>query len=143
MGRGQCMSMGMKCPRDGQDLVTKLHESSPPFHVEICPRCHGIWFDEGELNRVLPELTIRLETMKWQPCTAGETPVDSPRSGTTCETIHLEVGDLTIHRDPATKGHWVDGCELEHVTAFAQTACKETRDHVDYIAREMAELGYH
>jgi ferritin-like protein len=37
----------------------------------------------------------------------------------------------------------VDGCELEHVKAFAQTACRETRDHVDYIAREMAELGYH
>lgn len=134
----------MKCPRDGEELVTKLYSGNASFHVEICPKCHGIWFDEGELNHVLPELTIRLELMKWQPAAAvGGSPVISPCSGAECETLHLEVGDITIHRDPVTKGHWVDGCELEHLKDFAKTACQETRDHVDYIAREMAELGYH
>jgi Zn-finger nucleic acid-binding protein len=134
----------MKCPRDGEELVTKLYCGKTRFHVEICPKCHGVWFDQGELNHVLPELSIRLEQMKWKPAAASDiSAVISPASGAACETLHLEVGDITIHRDPVTGGHWVDGCELEHVKDFAQTACQETRDHVDYIAREMAELGYH
>lgn len=133
----------MKCPRDGEELVTKLYEGKDPFHVEICPKCNGVWFDEGELNRVVPELTIRLEQMKWKPAASNHAPVISPKSGAACEALYLEVADLTIDRDPVTKGCWIDGCEIEHLKAFARTACQETRDHIDYIAQQMAELGHH
>jgi hypothetical protein len=37
----------MKCPKDGADLVEREHES---VKVDVCPECHGMWMDQGELE---------------------------------------------------------------------------------------------
>ena len=37
----------MKCPKDGTDLKER------EFHhvkIDMCPRCKGVWLDEGELE---------------------------------------------------------------------------------------------
>ena len=37
----------MKCPKDGSDLKER------EFHhvkIDMCPRCKGVWLDEGELE---------------------------------------------------------------------------------------------
>ena len=139
-----CRNTSVKCPRDGEEIITKLYEGQGRFHVEICPKCHGIWFDQGELNRVLPELTIRIEGMKWKPAPASHHVVISPKSSKPCEALQLDVADgLIVDRDPETGGFWVDGDEVEHLKQFATTACQDTRDHVDYIAQQMMEMGYH
>ncbi|MDX2081093.1 MAG: zf-TFIIB domain-containing protein [Terrimicrobiaceae bacterium] len=134
----------MKCPRDQEELVTQVYEGHGRFHVEICPKCHGIWFDAGELNLVLPELTIRLENMKWKPAPESHAKVVSPKTGALCDALQLDVADgLIVDRDPVSGGHWIDGDELDHLKQFAQTACAETREHVDFIARQMEEMGFH
>ena len=40
----------MHCPKCGCDL-----QSVEKFHVELdfCPSCNGVWFDQGELDRVI------------------------------------------------------------------------------------------
>lgn len=136
------MGSGMKCPRDGEELVTKLYEGQGRFHVEICPKCHGVWFDKGELNLVLPELTIRIEGMKWKPAPVQHAVVISPKSGAACEALQLDVArDLIVDRDPTSGGFWVDGDQMDRLKEFAKSACQETRDHVDFIARQMFEMG--
>ena len=37
----------MKCPKDGADLKeTDYHH----VKVDVCPECHGIWLDSGEID---------------------------------------------------------------------------------------------
>jgi len=40
----------MHCPRDGSDLEAhKFHN----VHMDICPKCRGLWLDVGELEMIL------------------------------------------------------------------------------------------
>ncbi|HXC50860.1 MAG TPA: zf-TFIIB domain-containing protein [Candidatus Limnocylindrales bacterium] len=38
------------CPRDGDSLVTRIEHK---VSVDVCPTCHGIWLDNGELETIL------------------------------------------------------------------------------------------
>jgi Zn-finger nucleic acid-binding protein len=37
----------MKCPKCGADLEEREIESAK---VDVCPECHGLWLDQGELD---------------------------------------------------------------------------------------------
>ena len=37
----------MKCPKDGADLQEREVES---VKIDVCPECHGLWLDQGELD---------------------------------------------------------------------------------------------
>ena len=39
----------MKCPKCGGDLKEETHEH---VKVDMCPECHGMWLDAGELEIV-------------------------------------------------------------------------------------------
>ncbi|MFC1746066.1 zf-TFIIB domain-containing protein [Candidatus Riflebacteria bacterium] len=40
----------MKCPRDAEELKKEMYEAE--IEVDHCPRCHGFWLDEGELQQI-------------------------------------------------------------------------------------------
>jgi len=40
----------MRCPRCGGHLTVEHHSG---IEVEHCPECHGLWFDEGEAERLV------------------------------------------------------------------------------------------
>jgi ribosomal protein L31 len=40
----------VKCPRDGSDLEERVYRS---VRIDVCPKCHGVWLDTGELEMVL------------------------------------------------------------------------------------------
>jgi ribosomal protein L31 len=41
---------GMKCPRcDGRLLETDYEQ----IKIDVCDKCHGVWFDPGELAQVI------------------------------------------------------------------------------------------
>lgn len=37
----------MKCPKCGADLREETHDH---VKVDICPECHGMWLDAGEMD---------------------------------------------------------------------------------------------
>lgn len=39
----------MKCPKCGADLAEQEHG---PVKVDVCPDCHGMWLDNGELEMI-------------------------------------------------------------------------------------------
>ena len=39
----------MKCPKCGADLKEKSHGD---VTVDVCPECHGMWLDAGEIDLV-------------------------------------------------------------------------------------------
>ena len=42
-----------RCPRDGRTLVRMRSARAPRVIVELCPQCHGLWLDGGELAQIL------------------------------------------------------------------------------------------
>jgi Zn-finger nucleic acid-binding protein len=43
----------MDCPRCKTNLENQIiHEQGLEIELDVCPSCHGTWFDEGELQRV-------------------------------------------------------------------------------------------
>ncbi|MDH3496893.1 MAG: zf-TFIIB domain-containing protein [Gemmatimonadota bacterium] len=48
--RAERQSHFMKCPRCGGDLRVEHYQG---IEVERCPDCHGLWFDEGEAQRLV------------------------------------------------------------------------------------------
>ena len=41
---------GIKCARDGTELDEQVHDG---VRVDVCPTCHGIWLDGGEIVHLL------------------------------------------------------------------------------------------
>lgn len=41
------------CPWCRVKLELRPVPGTPPFHIERCQRCHGMWLDEGELERCI------------------------------------------------------------------------------------------
>ncbi len=45
----------MKCPVDGNELVTKQKDA---FTVHTCPECKGIWLSRAELDKIITQSEI-------------------------------------------------------------------------------------
>ena len=109
------MSGTIKCPKCATSLESKTLETIP---VDQCPTCHGIWFDEQELQSVLTrshDLSSGLHGRSRDPSLdqkRGACPRD--KSGmlrafsTTDERIVLDMC-LDCH------GLWLDGGELDRL----------------------------
>jgi len=50
IGRGR--PAGLLCPRDAQPLTAVIHRG---VEVDVCGTCGGIWFDNGELQKILAQ----------------------------------------------------------------------------------------
>jgi Zn-finger nucleic acid-binding protein len=44
-----------RCPECGRKMAKESTEGRPPITFDHCPRCGGMWFDQGELDRVLSQ----------------------------------------------------------------------------------------
>ncbi|MEZ6060680.1 MAG: zf-TFIIB domain-containing protein [Planctomycetaceae bacterium] len=43
------------CPRDSTRLTRMCSSLNPDVVVDVCPTCHGIWLDGGELQKLVSE----------------------------------------------------------------------------------------
>jgi Zn-finger nucleic acid-binding protein len=50
IGRGR--PAGISCPGDGQALTAVKHRG---IEVDVCGTCGGVWFDHGELQKILAQ----------------------------------------------------------------------------------------
>ena len=47
----------MNCPVDGRKLLLTHREG---IELDYCPECRGIWFDRGELDKVIERTNLQL-----------------------------------------------------------------------------------
>jgi uncharacterized protein len=109
----------MKCPKCTGD-AKEIQVGG--ITLDRCGRCHGIWFDRRELDRVLDKLR------------AGEAPPPSSRSPlsekldsvlASCprcsksleRTESLAVNGLFYDGCPGCGGAWLDGGELDEIAS--------------------------
>lgn len=106
----------MNCVKCEAELVST---SLGPVTLDRCELCGGIWFDGRELERIIAHVRAGGRS----PSQARVTPHDHdagacPRCGV--GLIHeplLSLDGLHYDRCPAGHGSWLDGGELDKITA--------------------------
>ncbi|HEU4522876.1 MAG TPA: zf-TFIIB domain-containing protein [Thermoanaerobaculia bacterium] len=100
----------MNCPKCAVSLVRKRFKERPT-DVDFCQKCHGIWFDDGELSSIL-----RVPARHLAP------PANPRPSALLCPRCEKQLllfpypGTLTIIDGCGTcRGVWLDGGEYQEL----------------------------
>jgi len=96
------------CP-DGHGLMIRARvHLEPHFYLEKCPACGGIWFDRGELNRILEsnlcENLAMFWTFSWQR-TQHKKKGEEYYHKTNRELLGDDIYDAIIELAEKLKGH--------------------------------------
>ena len=89
--------------------------------VDICPNCHGVYFDRGELRDLLELVNdfvdVQLDEPEIEniPATERDFQPDCPGCGQTLEPH--QVSQVWIDRCPDCQGIWLDQGELSALRA--------------------------
>ncbi|WP_425401079.1 zf-TFIIB domain-containing protein [Aeoliella sp.] len=111
----------MKCPRDGAELATVRIDG---VELDKCHHCDGLWFDQGELDRVrnldFTDVEERLEQKYGNPdVAAGKVNgyMRCPRctDGRLQEFTYTYGNRVRIDRCNECLGVWVDDNELDAI----------------------------
>ncbi len=103
----------VKC--DGQLRKVVIGE----IEVDKCDRCSGIWFDLGELEKILEQKHIEalrneIDNNEGHDEKQGK----CPRCGGTGNMVRVtSLKDADVHIDTCSVcyGQWLDGGEIEHL----------------------------
>lgn len=89
--------------------------------VDQCDNCYGIWFDVGELSKVLNQNDITVLKQKIDKSTGHDVVTATcPKCGHQYKLVHIELienSELHIDACPNCFGLWLDGGELEILKA--------------------------
>lgn len=118
----------MKCPVCNIDMIVVEHKK---IELDYCVKCHGVWFDSGELELLLE--TLR-EPGAGSQTEALLTPAEakSAEKQRKCPICGKKMKKTTVCPEPRVlidtcprgEGLWFDGGELGQVVAqFAVRQC--------------------
>jgi Zn-finger nucleic acid-binding protein len=123
------------------------HRKTHDVTLDECPKCNGIWFDQGELDKVKDDMDPDLRWMDfdlwiWD----GEFQMTPERlncthcNHTDLRALHYDTEDVTIFYCPSCKGIWLQAGDLHKiVTALDKEA--ERKNVTDYIKASLKEAS--
>lgn len=126
----------MKCPIDGADLASHVHEAA--IEVDKCPECGGVWLDHRELERIqdarsndyteeikrLPDLVGQAYAMA---LARSKEEIHCPKCDQTMERReHGYCSQVLIDSCPHCRGIWLDHQEIGALEVFFERAHAET-----------------
>ena len=106
--------------------------------VDLCPTCHGLWFDAGELQRmvnivnIMSQIKLDEEDIDTIPETERERHLKCPDEGIRLDERDVGRGFI-IDVCPSCGGLWLDDGEL--------AAIKLVEQHVERNVRLYERLG--
>ncbi len=122
----------MKCPRDGTELAPENYEGD--VEVDVCPRCGGMFLDDGELEVIQKTverdhsalLNEPLDSVKAGMAAASNEalgPVACPKCGVEMTGRRYGLGSQ-VQIDVCAEGCglWLDSGELEALEAFYESS---------------------
>ena len=113
------------CPKCDVGLVIFNFKG---IEVDICPKCHGLWLDQGELEELLHSTNAKapnpLLTSHGQP---GTLPAGEKNFCPRCDARMVEIlveqpgkEPLVLDRCPREHGLWFDADELQRFLTGSQ-----------------------
>ncbi len=109
----------MICPTCKSDMIVIEHKRT---ELDYCPKCHGVWFDSGELELFLESLNLEKPTQFINDLYKA-TEVESSEKKRRCPICGQKMGKVSIGQetgiltDVCRKGDglWFDGGEVGQV----------------------------
>jgi Zn-finger nucleic acid-binding protein len=81
----------------------------PNIIIDVCPKCHGIWLDKGELGKVLKDKKLT-DYLTKHIGTKSKSPMVCPRCGMTMD--FEKADDIEVDVCLSCGGVWLDEGEL-------------------------------
>ncbi|TWU04700.1 TFIIB-type zinc ribbon-containing protein [Stieleria varia] len=101
----------MQCPEcSTEKLVTKSLRPSK-VAIDVCPSCHGAWFDADEMPDVLSVATADLAP----PSDSRPSLRMCPKGCHRMRAFHYPQTDVLIDMCPQCKGLWLDHGEFSEI----------------------------
>jgi len=100
----------------------------PNITIDICPNCHGIWLDKGELQKILKDRKLA-DYLTKHIGTKSRSPMVCPRCGNTMDIEKVE--DIEVDVCLSCGGVWLDEGELKDLKQI-----KEERYELDMAAKK-------
>jgi Zn-finger nucleic acid-binding protein len=122
----------MLCPKDNIVCDPILLQD---VEVDVCPKCQGVWLDNGEVRRLVrhlsvPEFSSVDELFKaWEVSERqGTTPIDfwvedkltCPKEGAQMQKHYFAGSHIGVDHCLICKGFWLDGGELQAVARYVE-----------------------
>lgn len=142
------LSEQRRCPRDGMALTEVSYEGE---RVDQCPKCRGIWCDDGELQQIVNRREIRFSSSQKQAA------VQAQRKATERELIvglrcvdcgkpmirsnYAYTSGILLDYCPSGHGVWLDHGEIEQIQAFAEQVSDEAHEHKEKYAKMLRAAG--
>jgi Zn-finger nucleic acid-binding protein len=120
----------MLCPKDNVVCNT---EQLQDVEVDVCPKCHGVWLDYGEVRKLVHHFSIpRYSNVdelinQWEVVESSSThPKDfwiedrltCPNEGTKMKKHYFAGSLIGVDQCQKCKGFWLDGGELQAVAKY-------------------------
>jgi Zn-finger nucleic acid-binding protein len=134
----------MKCPRctDATLVSRKIND----LEVDLCPQCHGVWLDQGELDQARDMIAPDLQWLDFEIWKHPEqfkltkVPLICPE----CEgeMLALNYGQTGVEIDvcPNCRGVWLDAGEFDGIIE-ALNAELASAGLSDYVRASLQEAG--
>ncbi|RYZ60369.1 MAG: hypothetical protein EOP07_00870 [Proteobacteria bacterium] len=123
------------CPVDGTRMNLIAYEGE---QLDKCPKCNGVWCDEGELQKIVADKTqampghhtAGLHSQENNPKVSAAPDLASNLSCVICHRPMLKVNysyssGVVLDRCRSNHGVWLDSAELEKIQAFAEAWSKK------------------
>lgn len=107
----------MRCPVCKVDMIVVEHKN---IELDHCEKCHGVWFDSGELELFLETKAGSQSSFSslLAEARSGEKKRRCPICGQKMKkTVISEMPKIIIDACPRGEGLWFDGGELKQAIA--------------------------
>lgn len=101
----------MDCPICREPLIVAERQS---IELDVCPWCHGLWFDVGELELLAGKLgrSLELGETAFEPAATEEKARRCPRCDKAMDKVLVGVSARLLLDRCAAHGFWFDHGEL-------------------------------
>lgn len=109
----------MKCPRCYIDLQSSDREYGFVI-IDVCPGCHGAWFDKGDLDRLDGSVWTNVEQLDFEPADSRHAALHCPVCRGDMEPLSPHAAkELVVDRCPSCEGFWLDKDKLDKMQEIA------------------------
>ncbi|PJB21351.1 MAG: transcription factor [Euryarchaeota archaeon CG_4_9_14_3_um_filter_38_12] len=108
----------IECPRCWVKMnQTEINVLGPNVIIDVCPKCNGVWFDKGELKKILKDRKLS-DYLTKNIGTQTKSELVCPRCGGLMDIEKAEEIEVDVCLE--CNGVWLDQGELEDLKSKSE-----------------------